>query len=822
MLYLRSWLEEYIDLSNVSNQNLADLISLNSGEVEEFKIIKDWFDEKVLVGKIENTRNHPNANRLKIFDVNIGLKGKVQIVSAAPNVEDGLLIPIAIINAKLPYLTIAERVMRGEKSEGMCLGKSELMLETKFSSGLWELNELLGEKSLGQSICKALPEYFKEDVVFDIKYLQDKIGAFGNHLGLALEIANILKNQNLLKRKASRLLNLDNFWQEFQTKALDIKKGSLEYSLKDNVEYSNLFSLFNLKIDVEEYFLPHQMQQRLFFTAKNMIGGLADISNYLLFDVGQPTHFFVNRDNLINKNWEIQKLTKATNFRGLGQLKNTILPIDTEVITAEGEIVWIPGVSGSQQTKVLADDTQIEIEIANFPKESVAQNSFRINYRSDSARIWNSGIKSSLILVWLVWFYEILEASGQPFNLNYNLLWFNPKTEISGNFNPNSNLLQYGKSILDSQKNNFIEVDLNYLKKRINAKNKPDFESLLSLLGDYKNGFLSPSPFYQNLENLDDILFELAKLNGLENLSEQKLIFESKLYKSSNFELINKLKLVFYNFGLSEVITRPLKNSHDLLSTVAEIDNISLKAISTQRQDEDNLKDSLLPDLLKLIALNIQQGQKEVKIFEQDKVYTFEQKLIEKNYIDAVITSQDPYLLTSLVTQIKNQTNTQISKIKDLQNNLGKGFEYILENDIIFTLLEISNKTKKYFEIPLTKKIFWLSCNLTNWNKELSNYSSIYKDQSDFPKLTRSLSLVVDKNVYWQDLKDILLSLELSDSSLAFFKPTERFLEKDFEILNIDLEFINYSRNLTHAEIDEWLDLAMLALLKKYPNIKLR
>ncbi|MFM5962202.1 MAG: hypothetical protein ACKOQ2_34490, partial [Dolichospermum sp.] len=72
-----------------------------------FSVIKDWFGGKVLVGKIENCRKHPNADKLNIFEVNIGDKGKVQIVSAAPNVREGLLVPVALVGCRLSYMTLS-------------------------------------------------------------------------------------------------------------------------------------------------------------------------------------------------------------------------------------------------------------------------------------------------------------------------------------------------------------------------------------------------------------------------------------------------------------------------------------------------------------------------------------------------------------------------------------------------------------------------------------------------------------------------------------------------------------------------------------------
>ena len=166
MLYLKSWLQDYINLNQISSDDLANLISARSGEVESFTESNDYFNQKVLIGKVQNVRQHPDADRLKVFEVNLG-NNFIQIVSAAENVFEGLICPVALVGCSLPGgKVIQERQMRGEISQGMCCGKSELLLETGFSSGLWELNEILSQKNLplesflGKNISQVLPEYF--------------------------------------------------------------------------------------------------------------------------------------------------------------------------------------------------------------------------------------------------------------------------------------------------------------------------------------------------------------------------------------------------------------------------------------------------------------------------------------------------------------------------------------------------------------------------------------------------------------------------------------------------------------------------------------
>ena len=294
MLFLHSWLSEYINLSDYNPTQISDLLSLSSGECEEVNTITEYFDNKVVVGRIENLRKHPEADKLNVFDVNIGALGSVQIVSSAPNSRDGLLVPVAIDGAKLPYLTIVPRKMRGLESQGMCCGMSELALETNFSSGLWELNDLVTEVILGQSICAVLPQFFPKDTTYEIKYLQDKLSACANHLGLAMEIAICLQKPELLRGLAKSIYYQEDFYSDLISK---IQPATQQIQLTDKTGYVDIYNIFELELPTS-YDLPHIYQQRLFLTGKNLIGGLADLSNYFLYDFGQPTISFPTKKSL--------------------------------------------------------------------------------------------------------------------------------------------------------------------------------------------------------------------------------------------------------------------------------------------------------------------------------------------------------------------------------------------------------------------------------------------------------------------------------------------------------------------------------------------
>jgi phenylalanyl-tRNA synthetase beta chain len=406
MKFLRSWIEEHIDLSSLSTEDLSNLITNHSSEVEDTAVYSDYFGGFVRVGKIANARKHENADTLTVFDVLLG-DSKVTIVSAAPNVRDGIYVPVALSGAKIPGMTIADRPMRGITSQGMCCGKSELMLEAEFSSGLWEL-EGVTDEDLGVSICTKFPELFPKEELLDIKVLPDRIGNIGNYIGIALEIAHILGKPELLKGVAKQV-QLGQFGYTPQLQ----KDTKYTISFKDTTGLSEVFDLFRARID-SEYVLPTEIKKRLFLAGVNMVNPLADLSNYIMYQTGQPIHFFSSKKvfkDETHKDWSIQEVTSEEPFVGLGNLKSTVLKPGMFVLKDGDTTLTIPALTGGESTKVTEEDLDIIVEIPCFDSNLTMKNSFTMKYRSEGAKIWASRSHPTRIAIALNYITQLLLGS---------------------------------------------------------------------------------------------------------------------------------------------------------------------------------------------------------------------------------------------------------------------------------------------------------------------------------------------------------------------------------------------------------------------------
>jgi phenylalanyl-tRNA synthetase beta chain len=868
MLFLKSWLEDYIDLSSYSNEQLADLILLKSGEVEDFFEKSDWFNQQVVIGQIQNLRKHPDADKLNVFDVVLGNNQVLQIVSAAPNARNGLVCPVALVGCQLPGMPkIQERKMRGELSQGMCCGKSELLLETGFSSGLWELNQVLEQKGLnllqvlGKSVCDVLPEYFATEVIFDIKYLADKFSQCSSHLGLAIELAAVLGNLDLLTLKAKKALTPENFIKNSQYLETlnDSEDSNLEVDFQDTTGYSQSFSLFEINLQ-KPFEMPHLYLKRMFLIDQNIVGSMVDLSNYLLRDVGQPTHFF-DLEKVLKLNsdipklyWRIEKTNKKIPFKGLGQLKEKVIPEGVEVLyqnnpkNPEPEVLHLPGISGGESTKLETDSQKILVEVANFYPERVAKSSFLLNYRSDGGRFWANRVNPALHFIWMEWLVEFFIQNNIPLTLKKITIKDTALNPSGTNLNTlNLNTKETADLLNQYNQEYAVKVDFYYIQKRLDARDLNYWQNVilekLNLVGTVDTDILDfyPNIFYSNDNKPEDLLFQVARLSGLDSLKPEYLTAEAKTSLGSEYHTLFKIKELARGLGFQEIITRPFINPKNLLLNHLQKSPFEgLKAISSQREYENYLQDSLLSGLLKTLDENLKKGNKNMAIFETNKIYklhTASNKVIETIDFDLVQVSPEPYILTTFIVLLSKKLDLHFDLARFDSQLLGKGYVYSsysenkstnlidYDDSISFlnntgaSLLQLSNKIKKEFDLPLNKQIWYLHI---NFGKGLNfNPYNFYPDQSDFPAISRTYSFFVKPSTKWAEVEEVLTSFELDFD--IFIKPLERMNQNpEVDILNFEIDYSSYTRTLNSQEIEVFENNFLTALKTNFKYFEKR
>jgi phenylalanyl-tRNA synthetase beta chain len=806
MLFLKSWLEDYIDLSGLTNQQIADVITSKSSEVEEIKSFTDYFDGKVVLGRLQNIRKHPGADKLFLVDVIVKGGEELQIVTAATNIQNGDLVPVALEGCKLAGFTILSRSLRGELSQGMLCGKSDLLLE-QYSDGVWVIENKFADIQavLGQSIATVLSGFFPEETVFDVSILPNKIGVFGSYLGFAQELSNLLEEPQRLTKVAQQLLDP----QFCISKIIDSNLASgdqLDFS--DSTGITNNFCLFKIATATNEF--DPIFNKRMFLTGINLIGSGADISNYLLYDIGQPNHFFsgAKLDKLSSVELKIDSLEIPTQFKGLGQLKNKILPIGTKVLLDNNNnILALPGVSGGEQTKVENSETDFVVEIANFDNQEIARSSFALKYRSEGGKIWTGGVNQALIAVCLVKLIHIFNSS----NIRVLGLWdkdMGMVDSVSQYFG-----IQQGKKIPISIENLAMRLDnsgIDFWQQTIEEK--------LNFIGKYQDGYFYPELTYSNIDGKDDVFEELVRLIGFDKIRKNPIILDSNQTQNSNFKQIVKLKQIFVDFGCHEVILRPFV-SPDQLQKPKQ----SLELIQPYRSGENFLRDGLLPTLAISLGENLLKGEKNPNIFEVNKVHIFlDGKKIDQYFAEVLITQKDPYLATSLVNKIirsldKNANNYDVEKADF--TDIGPGYCYRTGSVAVY-LVQLKKSFKKKYSIPMSKPVWWVKIDLTNWNYIIEG-SKHYTQESNLPGISRSYSFIVDKSISWSKISTTISMLSLPDVHFSI-TPLERFdFQDDTDVVNFELDFESYIRNIDSGEIDSF-EVIILSELNKLGPVSRR
>src|SRR5215469_13514623 len=263
-----SWLREYVDLPRDS-QEIADRLAMLGFPVEE--IVKRPAITGVVVGKIVALEKHPNADRLQVGQIDVAGEKLLTIATAATNVAVGQVISVATIGAQLPAIKIERRKMRGVESEGMMISAEELALPAEwFEDGIMQLDANL---KLGTNTVEL---FGLADDVLEVEVTSNRVDAM-SVLGIARELA---ASYGVPLRAPS----FENPGKD-EAPAAAAAKVTIE-SPDCNRFVAQAFD--NVKVGPA----PSWMRVRLALAGQRPISNLVDISNYVMFEMGQPSHFY--------------------------------------------------------------------------------------------------------------------------------------------------------------------------------------------------------------------------------------------------------------------------------------------------------------------------------------------------------------------------------------------------------------------------------------------------------------------------------------------------------------------------------------------------
>jgi len=795
-----NWLKQYIRL-DLEVGKISELLTDSGLEVEglsQIESIKGGL-KGVVIGEVITCVQHPNADRLKLTNVNIGKEENLQIVCGAPNVKSGLKVPVATIGTILyngdEAFKIKKSKIRGKISEGMICGEDELGLGD-VTDGIMVLPDKLEVGTLAS-------DYFniENDTVLEIGLTPNRSDAMG-HIGVARDLKAVLNH------RGSEL-------EICLPKVDDFKVDNTDVSISVEVEdpelcprYSGV-SISGIKISES----PDWLQNRLKSIGLEPINNVVDITNYVLHETGQPLHAFdtekINGNKVI-----VRKSKNNTKFTTLDELERELSSEDL-MICNEKEEMCLAGVFGGSDSGVSNSTNSIFLESAYFNPVSVRRTSKRHGLNTDSSFRFERGC----------------DPNNTVYALKRAALLIK---EVAGGEISSEIVDVYPNPISD------FRVELNYQKMDSLIGERIEREVVKSILQDLEikivsqseNGLSLDVPLYRaDVQREVDVIEEILRIYGFNTVSiPKKLNTSIQCSEGVNLEGVrNIISDLLSSNGYSEIMNNSLTKGDytNLIKELNSEENITL--LNPLSQDLNVMRQSLLFSGLENISYNINRKNQDLKLYEFGKTY----HKIEEEY------TEEQHLMLLLIGKVKSDNwkyvNTKIDffnlkeKVEHILSRLGitklkseeisnYGFSqalmYKYKKERLVCFGKVDKKIAKKF--GLKQEVFYADFNWDLILKLVLNTKIKYSEVSKFPSVKRDLSLLIDKNISFKQLNQIAKETEKNIlKSVTLFDVYEGDnLPKGKKSYALSFLLEDKTKTLT----DKYIDKVMSKLILSYEN----
>ena len=382
MFLSMNWISDFVDLSGLDKLKLINQFSLSTAEVENDIYFKGSDLSGVVVAEIKSVENHPDSKKLHLLKVDAGESELTDVVCGAPNVRVGMKTAFAKVGAKIGEIEIAPRKLAGHLSNGMCCSEKEIGISDD-NSGIMEITDDIPNGTDLKSV------YAIDDIIFEVdnKSLTNRPDLWG-HYGIAREFA-ALSGRPLKDIGGVDLSKYDSLPK------VDMK---IEDSLCQR--YSCL-QVENIKRTVS----PVDMRIRLYYCGMRAINFLADLTNYLMLEMGQPMHAFDSRK--VEK-IRIKRFDTPFTFQTLDGVERNI-DENTLMICNDNTPVAIAGIMGGLDSEIVDDTTTLTLESATFNAASVRKSTVRLAHRTDASMRYEKCLDPEMTVTAIARFVELLQ-----------------------------------------------------------------------------------------------------------------------------------------------------------------------------------------------------------------------------------------------------------------------------------------------------------------------------------------------------------------------------------------------------------------------------
>ncbi len=782
MKILKSWLNDWIDIENISNPEISEALESLGFEIENKKELNPNY-ENIVVGKVLEIYEHPNADKVRITKTDVG-NNIYEIVCGAWNFDVGAVVPVALPNSKIKdNFKIDKRDIRGIQSNGMICSAAEL--------DLWDDHDgilLLDDKLLPGTDFSTI--YSSHDFIWEVGVTPNR-GDCMSYLGIARELSGYF-NRKLKNKKSNLKPTIANI--------LNADSGKIkECNSYGSVEIEN-FNVTNSSFE---------MRYRLTQVGTRIINNVVDITNYILYDIGQPLHAF-DRDKLFGT----ISVRKAKNNEQITTLDSQVRKLDSNdlVITDNDKPIALAGVMGGLETEVTETTTNLLIESAYFDKVSIMKTSRKLNLISDASIRFERGIDYKNQRYGLERFLMELKDNQA---INYSEI----NVDDKGNLDNKMVILKY----YEIKKLLGIDLKESFIKKVLK------FLMIDSEVSKESVKFTPPSWRY-DLDRPVDLIEEFAKHYGFNNFESTLPQGVHKNNKGSYWDLKNYLSSVLTSNNFQEVQTLSFVNKDK--NYLFNPEKKYIEVFNAIDQSSKFMRSNLMSSLIDVYKLNYEQNNLSNSYFEINTVFdNSKNKIYEdvpsQNIVLGFLTSStltnmdsrlkdeelDLYYLKNIITQLLSSYNLEpITKPGFHQNY---SFSIIKNGQIIGHFGQLSTETQMTLEFnnDIYLGEIYISKLDLNDLKEI-NYEPL--SQYPFVKFDLSFSVPIDLSAHFlvDEINDLLKE---NENSIEIF---DDFQQENSRNLGIRIITRSYDKTYDDNETREILMNISQTLASKF-NITL-
>lgn len=747
-----NWLKEYIDFNESDPNVIAETLTVNSAEIE--KVTPFVINlEKMVVGKIEDIKDHPNADKLKICMVNDGNTVK-QIVCGGTNLRKNMLVAYAKVGAQVKWhgegdeVTLEKAKIRGEESFGMILSSEEIGLSQLLPAG--SKTEIIDLSDYDCTVGQELEDLFDlNDFIFEIDNtaLTHRPDLF-SHRGFAREcVANRL---GAWKKK-----------EKYKLPATTDSKFGLDIVIKNPELAPRYCGAIIKNVPVKES--PLWLKKRLLVCGIRPISSHVDITNYVMLESGMPAHAF-DLDKIKGNKLIVRESKKGEKVKTLDGAVHS-MPEGVIVFEDAEGIFDLCGIMGGERSGIEKKTKDIFLHNVVYEKTRIRKASIALAHRTDASTIFEKGVPLCSAIEGLRIGLELIK------DLYPNAEIETPVLDIEAN--------KKEKKVIDIHRERIeivtgTKIPIAEIEKNLSAlgftveRDKKDKDLLHIQVPEWRYGDI-------NIEA--DIIEEIIRIYGINKIEPKYPKIEAKSVRLGKDRVwIHDIRTILSSIGFAECYNYSFLGPELLTKCGLKEDKSHAKIKNYLGEDTSIMRQSLIPQLLDNLASNVRHRDT-LRMYELSKTYVLKNdKPIETRMITGLI-SNDPYnyheargAAEAIFDVFKIENLSYVQETKELESYMhpGRTGKIMVDDDCIGYISEIHPEILKNFDIG--KRVCFFDINFEKILKYADPLSS-------YVKLPKYPSAPVDLNI-------LIPHIEPAEKYIRIIRESDKYLVNSARIID--------------------------------------